>query len=69
MFDYLSNQEFLVCVMIKIKKGLILISFLLILSISLGAVSAADMSVNDISSVDNAQNMEIVQEDSSQKKC
>ena len=68
MISYIIN-DYWVEIMIKLKKNLLFMSLLLILFISLGAVSAADMSVNDISSVDNAQNMEIVQEDSSQKKC
>ena len=41
-------------------------SLLLILFISLGAVSAADMGVNDMDSVDDTQNIEMVQGDLSQ---
>ena len=49
------------------KNSLLFISLLLILCISLGAVSAADISVNDIDNDNNTQNMEISQDDSSQE--
>ncbi|MCQ2978011.1 MAG: hypothetical protein MJ232_08360 [archaeon] len=51
----------------KMKKSLLFLSLLIILCVSLGAVSAADMSINDMDSVDNTQSMGINQDDSNQK--